>query len=262
MVAQGLGVAIERIAVKQGDTHGGAEGHGTSASRSMVVGGTAVHRAIDELIEQGRKFAAEHLEVAPGDIEFTGGQLCVAGTDRTIDWFELAASASAKGDLSGSGSYRPDGPTYPNGCHACEVEVDPETGVASVIAFVAVDDYGTVINPLLLAGQVHGGVVQGIGQALLEHARYDVETGQPLTGSLMDYALPRAVDVPCVDTEWQGTPCQSNPLGVKGGGESGCVGASPAVVNAIVDALTEYGVLHIDMPATPERVWRAIQESS
>ena len=259
MVAQGLGVPLACITVKQGDTEGGAEGHGTSASRSMVVGGTAVHHAVDSLIERGRPAAAEHLEVATEDLEFDDGQYRIAGTDRTVSLFTLAAELEETTDLSGTGSHRPAGPTYPNGCHACEVEVDPETGAVDIVAFAAVDDYGIVINPLLLAGQVHGGVVQGIGQALLEHARFDPDTGQPLTGSLMDYALPRADDVPYVETEWIGTPCPSNPLGVKGGGESGCVGASPAVVNAVVDALSGFGVRHIDMPATPEQVWRAIK---
>jgi len=258
MVAQGLGVPLACIKVKQGDTQGGAEGHGTSASRSMVVGGTAVHRAVKSLIECASQAAAEHLEVAAQDLEFDEGQFRIVGTDRAVSLFTLAAELGETTGLSGTGTHRPAGPTYPNGCHACEVEVDPETGAVRIIAFAAVDDYGTVINPLLLAGQVHGGVVQGIGQALLEHARFDAETGQPLTGSLMDYALPRADDVPYVKTEWNGTPCPSNPLGVKGGGESGCVGASPAVVNAIIDALSGFGVRHIDMPATPEQVWRAI----
>ena len=225
----------------------------------MVVGGTAVHHAVDSLIERGRPAAAEHLEVATEDLEFDDGQYRIAGTDRTVSLFTLAAELEETTDLSGTGSHRPAGPTYPNGCHACEVEVDPETGAVDIVAFAAVDDYGVVINPLLLAGQVHGGVVQGIGQALLEHARFDPDTGQPLTGSLMDYTLPRADDVPYVETEWNGTPCPSNPLGVKGGGESGCVGATPAVVNAVVDALSGFGVRHIDMPATPEQVWRAIK---
>ena len=262
MVAQGLSVPLDTITVKQGDTQGGAEGRGTSASRSMVVGGAAVHRAVESLIERAREAAAEHLEVAAADIEFHDGKFRVVGTDRAVDLFTLAKAVGEASDLSGTGSYRPSGPTYPNGCHACEVEVDPETGSVSITAFVAADDYGTVINPLLLGGQVHGGVVQGIGQALLEHARFDPDTGQPLTGSLMDYALPRADDVPFIQTEWHGTPCQSNPLGVKGGGESGCVGASPAVINAIVDALSGLGVRHIDMPATPEQVWRAIQAAA
>ena len=260
IVADGLGVAIERISVRQGDSHSGAEGHGTSASRSMVVGGTAVTRAVESLVSHARERAAEHLEVVASDLEYVNGEFRIMGTDRVVGLFELVATLDPSDELSGSGSHRPTGPTYPNGCHACEVEVDPETGAVSIVAFVAVDDYGNVINPLLLAGQVHGGVVQGIGQALLEHARYDPETGQLLTGSLMDYALPRADDVPYVDTEWNGTPCPSNLLGVKGGGESGCVGASPAVINAIVDALADLGVRHIDMPATPEQVWRAIQD--
>ena len=258
MVAQGLSVPPAEIIVMQGDSHGPAEGHGTSASRSMVVGGTAVHRAIEALIERGQRLAAGHFEVSIEDVVFAGGNFRVTGTDLTISIRELATTLADETELSASGSYRPRGPTYPNGCHACEVEVDRETGAVSLIAFVVVDDYGTIINPLLLAGQVHGGVAQGIGQALCEHAQYESVNGQPLTGSLMDYALPRAADIPFIDVEWSGTPCRTNPIGVKGGGESGCVGSSPAVINAIVDALSECGVRHIDMPATPERVWRAI----
>ena len=261
MVALGLNVPLSEITVRQGDSHAPAEGHGTSASRSMVVGGSAVHRAIDALVERGLQLAAKRLEVAIEDLSFESGHFRVSGTDVAIGILELAATLDDDTDFSGHGSYRPSGPTYPNGCHACEVEIDAETGAVSMIAFVAVDDYGTIVNPLLLAGQVHGGVVQGIGQALFEHARYDRESGQPLTGSLMDYALPRALDVPSIDIEWNGTPCTTNPLGVKGGGESGCVGAAPAVVNAVVDALAGYGIGHIDMPIAAERVWRAMRSS-
>ncbi|MCE2483139.1 MAG: xanthine dehydrogenase family protein molybdopterin-binding subunit [Alphaproteobacteria bacterium] len=258
MVAQGLSVAPTEIIVAQGDSHGPAEGHGTSASRSMVVGGTAVHEAIESLIECGQRLAAEHFEVSTQDIAFEDGRFRVMGTDLALGIRELAAAQEDEAALGGSGSYRPSGPTYPNGCHASEVEIDAETGGVSIVAYVAVDDYGTIVNPLLLAGQVHGGVVQGMGQALCEHARYEGDSGQPLAGSLMDYALPRAADIPAIAVEWTGSPCRTNPLGVKGGGESGCVGAPPAVINAIVDALSEFGVRHIDMPATPERVWRAM----
>ena len=258
MVAQGLSVTPAEIIVRQGDSHDPAEGHGTSASRSMVVGGTAVREAIESLIECGRRLAAEYFEVSTQDIAFVDGNFGVMGTDLALDIRELAATLEDEAALSGSGSYRPSGPTYPNGCHASEVQVDAETGSVSIVAFVAVDDYGTIVNPLLLAGQVHGGVAQGMGQALYEHAQYEGNSGQLLTGSLMDYALPRAADIPDIAVEWTGSPCRTNSLGVKGGGESGCVGASPAVINAIVDALSEFGVRHIDMPATPERVWRAM----
>lgn len=266
MIAGYLGVSFEHITVRQGDTATTAEGHGTSASRSMVVGGTAMRQAMDKIVEQARPTAADLLEVAAADLAFADGLYSVVGTDRSVGFATVAAElARATGGetaagplLEGFGQFRATGATFPNGCHACEVEIDPETGALEVLRYAIVDDYGRVINPLLLEGQVHGGVAQGIGQALMENVHYDGASGQLLSGTLMDYALPRAVDLPSFAVKFNERPCATNVLGVKGGGESGCVGALPAVVNAILDALADLGVQHIDMPATPERVWAAI----
>jgi len=258
LIAEDLGVPFESIKVVQGDTSLVSFGMGTGGSRSLPVGGAATVEAVTEVIKKGKELAGDALEAAAADIEFKDGSFRIAGTDRAIGIFELAKRAKGKNlDLAGLGDFNPGANTYPNGCHVCEVEVDPDTGTVTVERMTMVDDFGRVVNPLLLAGQVHGGVAQGIGQALLEGCVYDRETGQLVTGSLMDYALPRAADVPSFKVLWNNQPCTTNPLGLKGSGEAGAIGAPPALINAVVNALAECGVRHIDMPATPERVWRA-----
>ena len=266
LVAEGLGVPFDQINMRQGDTAEIAQGGGTGGSRSMVAGGAAVTRAVKDVIDNARAIAAELLEVSGGDIEFADGRFTVAGTDRWKSLFDVAAAARKRSGetngLKGAGEYQPEAPTYPNGCHIVEVEIDPDTGAIKLVAYTVVDDFGKVINPLLIAGQVHGGIAQGAGQALMEDAIYDEESGQLLTGSFMDYGMPRASDFPPLSTKWNEIPCTTNPLGVKGAGEAGTVGAAPAIINAIVDALSEFGVTHIDMPATPETIWQAIHGTS
>ncbi len=269
LVADWLGVEMDRIRLVQGDTDRVAYGRGTFASRSMTVGGSALRAAADDVIAKGKRVAGFLLEAAEEDIEFAGGRFTVAGTDQSVTMDDVAKAAhmpmglppELDVGLEGRGSFAPTMPNYPNGCHLCEVEIDPETGSVDVARYTAVDDVGRAVNPLLLAGQVHGGVAQGIGQALLENVVFDRESGQILTASFLDYAMPRADDLPAISFGHHDVPCKTNPLGVKGAGEAGCVGAPPAVINAILDALKPLGVNDIAMPATPERVWRAIQES-
>ena len=270
VLAARLGVPFEKIRLLQGDSDELLAGGGTGGSKSLMASGTAIAEASDLVIEQGRKLAAHMLEAAPADIAFEigarGGRFRIAGTDREIGIMELADRVRAASDLPAdlprtlSVRHVANGPpfSYPNGCHIAEVEVDPDTGVVSVVKYTMVNDFGVVVNPLLVAGQAHGGVAQGIGQALFERVVYD-ETGQPLTGSYMDYALPRASDTPDYEIQSHPSPCKTNVLGVKGCGEAGCAGALPSVMNALVDALSEYGITHIDMPATPPKVWQAIQ---
>ena len=234
----------------------------------MMTSGTAIVAAGDKVVETGKQIAAHVLEAAVADIEFRAGRFVIAGTDRSVGIMELAekirSGLKLPAELPQSLDVQlvADGPpsAFPNGCHIAEVEVDPETGMVEVVRYAFVNDFGTVINPLLVNGQAHGGIVQGIGQALREHTIYD-EQGQLLTGSYMDYALPRAEDAPMFTHEFHPVPATTNVLGAKGCGEAGCAGGLPSVINALVDALSEYGVRHIDMPATPERVWRAIQRS-
>ena len=263
LISYGLGLPFERINVHQGDTEEIAIGGGTAGSRSMMVQGNAISVAVDDVIAKARPIASDLLEVAADDLEFTDGRFTVAGTDRSAGLFEIAAAAregkSGDGPLEGAGNFVPGSATYPNGCHVSEVEIDPETGALELVAYTVVDDFGRVVNPLLLAGQVHGGVAQGVGQALLENTIYEPESGQLLTGSFMDYGMPRAHDLPMMDCAWTEIPCRTNPLGIKGAGEAGSVAAPSTVINAVVNALAEFGVTHIDMPATPERIWRAIQ---
>jgi len=258
-----LGVPFERIRLLQGDSDQLAFGAGTGGSRSMMMSGTAIMQASAKVIEQGREAAALALEAAVGDIAFelgaSGGRFVVAGTDRAVALMELAARHPGKLDVSLVSDVIPS--AFPNGCHVAEVEIDPETGVTQVVRYHSVNDFGIVVNPLLVAGQIHGGVVQGIGQALMENALFD-DTGQLVTGSFMDYALPRADDVPeDIGVADHPVPATTNPLGAKGCGEAGCAGALTSVMNAIVDALSEAGIRHIDMPASPERVWRALQSA-
>jgi carbon-monoxide dehydrogenase large subunit len=247
LLSNKLGVDAEKIKVVQGDTDiVPAEGL-TGGSRFLALGGVAATKAADEVIEKGRQEAARRLEAAASDIDYRDGEFRIAGTDRRISIFEL-------GNLQSTQTHAPPDYTYPNGCHICEVELDPQTGAATIERYTIVDDFGRAMNPKLLEGQVQGGTVQGIGQALLEQAVYDAD-GQLLTGSFMDYAMPRAADVPALDCGFHHVPCMTNPLGVKGAGEAGAVGAPAAVVNAVVNAL---GVRHVDMPLTPEKLWRSL----
>jgi len=220
------------------------------------MSGAAFLQAAEKVIEKGKRAAAEALEVSERDVEFRDGRFTVAGTDRGIGLLELARKAAL--DVSHITDTIPS--AFPNGCHVAEVEIDRETGKAEVVRYAAVNDFGTIVNPMLVEGQIHGGVLQGIGQALMENARYDAE-GQLLTGSFMDYALPRAADAPAsISVANHEVPAKTNPLGVKGCGEAGCAGALTSVMNAIIDALAQVGVRRFDMPATPERVWRAIHK--
>ena len=261
IVAEHLQVPEDVIALRQGDSTEIAAGEGSSGSRSMVFGGSAMTLAADQVIEQGRAVAAEMLEAAAVDIDYAEGAFTIRGTDRRIGLFDVAKERAGGGaELAAEGVFAPELLySYPNDCHIAEVEIDPETGVIVVEAYTAIDDCGIVINPLIVAGQQQGGAAQGIGQALLEHAVYDEETGQLLSGSLMDYCLPRADDLPMFSCANNQVACRNNPLGVKGCGEVGPIAAPPAVVSAVLDALGPLGVLTIDMPLTPHRVWRAIQ---
>jgi carbon-monoxide dehydrogenase large subunit len=266
VLSEKLGVPFDRVRLVQGDSDKLLAGGGTGGSRSMMNSGAAIVEAAAKVIEQGKAIAAHVLEASAADIEFAQGRFVIAGTDRAIGIMELAQQLQAGIKLP------PDLPqsldvdhvsegvpsAYPNGCHVAEVEVDPDTGVVGVVRYSSVNDFGTIINPLMVEGQVHGGVVQGLGQALMEMTVYD-DQGQLLTGSYMDYALPRAEDVPEFTLASHPVPAKTNPLGVKGCGEAGCAGGLASVMNALVDALSEYGIRHIDMPATPLRVWQAIQ---
>jgi carbon-monoxide dehydrogenase large subunit len=228
-------------------------------SRSLYIGGSAMLTASKDTIEKGRKLAAEALEAAGPDIAYRDGRFTVSGTDLGIDLFELAGRQPEK-RIAVQTLQKVGGPSWPNSCHVCEVEVDPETGVVQIVKYTTVDDVGRVINPLIVAGQVHGGIAQAVGQALLENAQYDPQTGQLVTGSLLDYCVPRADDLPNFSTHTdETTPCKINPLGAKGVGELGTVGGTPTVMNALIDALRPLGVENIEMPATSERVWRAIR---
>jgi carbon-monoxide dehydrogenase large subunit len=234
----------------------------------MMVGGSALRAAADEVIERGKRFAGHFMEASASDIVFENGKFTVAGTDKAMPITQIAQMSfipvglpSELGvGLQGAGSFSANVPSFPNGCHICEVEIDPETGAVVIDRYAVVDDIGTVINPLLAQGQIHGGVAQGAGQALLEDIVYDRDSGQLVTGSLMDYALPRADVLPDVAVAFSPVPSKSNPIGVKGVGEGGTVAATPTVMNAIIDALAPLGIGDIAMPATPERVWRAIRD--
>jgi aerobic carbon-monoxide dehydrogenase large subunit len=263
-----LGIPFRRIRLLQGDSDELIAGGGTGGSKSMMTSGRAIVEASELVVEKGKQIAAHVLEAAAADIEFRAGRFTIAGTDRSVGLMELSAKLHAglelPPELPQSLDVRniSDGPpsAFPNGCHIAEVEIDPETGVVDVVRYSFVNDFGVVINPLLVNGQAHGGIVQGIGQALLESTVYD-ESGQLLTGSYMDYALPRAADAPFFVYASHPVPATTNPLGAKGCGEAGCAGALPSVMNALVDALSEFGIRHIDMPATPERVWQAIRSA-
>jgi carbon-monoxide dehydrogenase large subunit len=266
-VHEWLGVPFEQIRYVQGDTAQVGFGRGTYGARSAVVGGSALKRAADVIIDKAKPMAAAMMEADAGDIEFKDGLFKVAGTDKAIPLTEVAkASYAPMGPmtkfgigLEGTGSHSPEPPSHPNGAHAVEVEIDPETGEVKVDRYVMVDDLGQVLNPMIVNGQQHGGVAQGIGQALYEHAVYDRQSAQLVTGSFMDYVMPRADMLPNFEIALEEVPCKTNPIGVKGIGESGTIGAPPVVINAVIDALSPLGVDRIDMPATPSRVWQAIQ---
>jgi carbon-monoxide dehydrogenase large subunit len=263
LIAERLGLPPERVRMVQGDTDRIKSGAGTGGSSSIPVGGVSVDRAAKTLGEQLKNIASNALEASTSDLEIADGAVRVAGTDRVISFADIAAYPSASPDkLRAKEEFSVEPPTYPNGTHIAEVEVDPDTGATSILKYIVVDDFGATLNPLLLAGQVHGGAVQGIGQALMESTVYDPASGQLLSASFMDYAMPRAGDAPDFVFETRNVPCKTNPLGVKGAGEAGAIGSCPAVMNAIVDALwRSHRVRHIDMPATPQRIWQAIRSA-
>ncbi|GGJ31150.1 xanthine dehydrogenase family protein molybdopterin-binding subunit [Neoroseomonas lacus] len=266
-----LGIPIEKIRVKQGDSDTLPDGGGTGGARSLYSEGQAILVTTATVVEKGKKAASEHLEASVADIEFTPreGGFTVVGTDRSIGILDLAAAQRKKVAagieatiLDAQETAEIKSHTFPNGCHVAEVEVDPETGIVSIPRYIVVDDVGHALNPLIVRGQVHGGVTQGIGQALLERTAYDGESGQLISASFMDYAVPRADDLPDIDVDLIEVLCETNPMGVKGAGEAGAVGSPPAVMNALVDALAESGVATIDMPATPEAVWKALAKAA
>ncbi len=267
LVHDRLGVPFESIRYIQGDTAQVAIGRGTYAARSATVGGNALLKASDAIIEKGKPMAAQLMEADATDIEFKDGQYRVVGTDKAIGITDVAMASYAPAGpltekfgvgLEATGSYSASPPSHPNGSHVCELEVDPDTGEVSIDRYFVVDDLGRILNPMIVRGQIQGGVIQGIGQALMEHQVYDRQSGQLLSGSFMDYGMPRADVMPNVELELEEVTCKTNPLGVKGIGESGTIGAPPTVINALIDALEPLGVDHIDMPATPARVWETI----
>lgn len=269
VISEWLGVGLEQVRLITGDTDRVQAGGGSASARSMRLGSWVTALAADEIVERGRCIASAMLEVAEADIEFRAPRFVVKGTDRSIDLFETAAAAltdavpaELRGPLAATADQVMSIPSYAYTCAVCEVEVDPETGLVEVVGYVSVDDCGRAVNPMLIHGQSHGGIAQGIGQALVEACVYDRGTAQLLSGSLMDYAVPRADMLPLFRTEISEVPSTTNPLGMRGGSEGGITPGLAAVSNAIVDALTEFGVEHIDLPATPERVWRAIRASS
>ncbi len=269
VVADQLGIPAANVNIVHGDTNKVPFGMGTYGSRSLAVGGSAIVTALNKVIDKGKKIAAHLLEASEGDIEFANGAFTVKGTDRSKSFGEVALTAyvphkypidKLEPGLEETAFYDPKNFTYPAGTYIAEVEIDPRTGELKIEQFVAADDFGNIINPMIVEGQVHGGLVQGIGQALLENATYNAD-GQLVSGSFMDYCMPRADDVPSFKVGTTVTPCTHNPLGVKGCGEAGAIGSPPAIINAVCDALRDYGVDHMDMPATPERIWRAINHA-
>ncbi|MGA2895607.1 MAG: molybdopterin cofactor-binding domain-containing protein [Xanthobacteraceae bacterium] len=264
-----LGVPIEGVRFVAGDTDRVTVGGGAHSGRGMRLGSIVIKKSSDGIIEKGLRIAEHLLETAAADIEFKDGRFAVKGTNHAVGLFEVARAALERADLPEDLR----GPlhaacdetvldaSYPYGSHVCEVEVDPDTGKVALINYVAVDDVGRAVNPLIIHGQVHGGIAQGVGQALLEHAHYDPESGQMLAGSLMDYAMPRASDMVNYVTAISEVPSSTHPLGIRPAGEGGTVPALAVVINAVVDALWDLGVRHVEMPATPERVWQAIEDA-
>jgi carbon-monoxide dehydrogenase large subunit len=272
LVGEMLGVPAASIEVVHGDTARSPFGLGTYGSRSAAVGGAALFKAAGKIIDKGKKIAAALLEASEQDIEFKNGAFTVAGTDRSKSFGEIAGAAytpppsypleTLEPGLEETAFYDPVNFTYPGGAHVAEVEVDPDTGVTTLMAYTAVDDVGTVLNPMIVEGQVHGGVVQGVGQALCEDCVYDPKSGQLLSGSFMDYCMPRADDLPIIVSDTASTPSAHNPIGVKGCGETGTIASPATVMNAVVDALADYGITHVDMPASPQRIWQAIRAAA
>jgi carbon-monoxide dehydrogenase large subunit len=265
-----LGIDPDRINVIMGDTDRTPAGL-TGGSRALAVAGSALYEAGRIIVDKGTKLAAHLLEVSAQDVVFADGKFSVPGTDLRLDLLDVAKAArdtaklpaGMEPSLDTTHHQVPTAQTFPNGCHIVEVEIDPNTGVVAIERYTVVDDFGRTINPMMLEGQVHGGIAQGIGQALFEHAVYDPESGQLLSGSFMDYAMPRASNTPSYAFSTHNVPTKANPLGVKGAGEAGAVGAPPAIINAIVDAIHDHaGVRHIDMPATPSRVWALLNRSA
>lgn len=269
MVAAVLGVPLERIRVRQGDTRVIPTGNGTGGSRSMAIGGSALIRTVETVIESGKRIAAGLMEADEGDIEFEPGEYRIVGTDRRVAMGEVVEASFDDGrrpegvrpGLESTENFTPEAGTFPNGCHVCELELDPETGMIEILRYTVQDDVGNVINPLILEGQIMGGVAQGLGQAMFEEAVYDPDTGQLQTATFMDYTMPRADRLPGIDFRYTEVPSPRNPLGVKGAGEAGTIGAPPALVNAVIDALEPFGISHIDMPLTPLKLWRAMREA-
>ena len=269
IVCERLGLGPDEMRVIDGDTDRVAFGMGTMGSRSTVIGGSALYFAADKVIDKATEIAAHLLEASAADLEFTEGKFVVAGTDRELTFREVAKAAFLPAKLPAgmepglfeSATFVPEDDTYPNGSHVCEVEIDPETGTVDIVGYSVVDDVGTMINPMIVKGQIHGGVAQGVGQILMEQVAYEKDSGQLLSGSFMDYAMPRADNFCPIDVASNDVPTKRNPLGVKGAGEAGTVGAMPALMNAIMNALAPVGVTHLDMPATSERVWRAIADA-
>ena len=260
-VAGPLGLDYDKVRIVQGDTDFLESGGGTGGSRSIPLGAPSVDRASRQLAKQIKELAADQLEAGPGDMELVDGAARIVGTDRSVAYAELAARAADKSKLTATGEFKSEENTYPNGTHICEIEIDPETGGTEIVGYTIVDDFGVTVNPILLAGQIHGGVAQGIGQALLEHTVYD-EEGQLITATFNDYCMPRSWDMPFFHFETRNIPSRWNALGIKGAGEAGTIGSAPAVMNAVVDALYRaYGTTKIDMPATPRRIWEAIQRA-
>jgi carbon-monoxide dehydrogenase large subunit len=269
IMCERLGMDPKDVHFIDGDTDRVAFGMGSNGSRSMVTGGSALHFASMKVIDKGKKLAAHLLEAAEADIEFVDGKFSVAGTDRGMTLKQVVTAAFQPARLPAGmepglyehATYAPKRDTFPNGCHVCEVEIDPDTGAVELQSYLVVDDVGTVINPLTLAGQIHGGVAQGLGQILMEQVVYEPGSGQVLTASFMDYCMPRADNMCGIRIVSNPVPTEGNPLGAKGAGEAGTVGAMPAVMIAVMNALEPLGVKELDMPATSDRIWRAIEES-
>ena len=265
IISERLGISFEEISIVQGDSDRIETGGGTMGSRSVPVGGSAISATAAILIEKAKIKAAEMLETAIDDIEFENGEFKIVGTDRS-ESFKSVAQAAAPADGSASfdekESFAPSEATYPNGTHVCELEIDEATGTIEVVDYTVVDDFGKTINPLLLEGQVHGGIAQGLGQALLENCAYDAESGQLIAATFMDYTMPRASNFPEIRFKRNEVPCLTNPLGIKGAGEAGAIGAPPAIINAVVNALKDYGVRHVDMPVTSTKLWQLMQSSA
>ena len=262
MVAEAFEIPIDRIDYRQGDTDDLPGGRGSGGSASAPTGGSALVLAMDKVVEKGRARASEMLETASDDIEFAAGAFRVIGTDRGVTLPEVARAMEDDGEpLDGQSHFEPSKVTFPNGCHICEVEVDPETGVTTIERYTVAEDVGKALSPVLLSGQMHGGIAMGVGQTMLEHMVYDPETAQPLTATFMDYAMPRADLLPDLAFTIREVPTKVNPVGAKGVGEAGSVGSLAASANAVINALAPLGISHVEMPMTPARVWQAIRDA-